>query len=424
MLLALIRAVAALLLGIVMVAGGARLEARAGTPHILETPNDSIVCALLARAAEKALGIPEHLLRAVGVVESGRYDRTLGRAEPWPWTINAAGKGATFRTKAEAVAEVARLQNEGVSSIDVGCMQVNLAYHGDAFESLDDAFDPVMNVAYAAHFLDTLKQERGSWSAAVAAYHSSTPKRALPYRQKVVQAWHGIRGKLSEDAIKLRRSAVLETYEKRRAEFAEHQARVLEQQKERREARKKQHQAPSASGVIELRGGTPQERAVATPANAETVGTGSLAETGRDPADAASAPSETGRLVALCPDVFSQKLVARLNRFNPALARRIREISARDGTASLYSEPSTMLDQRFLSDGAETSLIGPVNRVTAAADETDQTDGPRLFVEAELLPRAQAAGPTIQPANVCPRIATPQAGRGPQRATVPSVIRG
>ena len=78
-------------------------EARADVPRVSILLNDSMVCSALVRAAEKTLGIPEHLLRAVSVVESGRYDRSLGRAEPWPWTINAAGKGAIFRTKVEAV---------------------------------------------------------------------------------------------------------------------------------------------------------------------------------------------------------------------------------------------------------------------------------------------------------------------------------
>lgn len=103
------RALAALALGIALVGGDPAPEARADAPRLVDLPDDSRVCGVLARAAEKALTIPDHLLRAVGVVESGRYDRTLGRAEPWPWTINAAGKGATFRTKADAIAEVERL---------------------------------------------------------------------------------------------------------------------------------------------------------------------------------------------------------------------------------------------------------------------------------------------------------------------------
>jgi hypothetical protein len=56
---------------------------------------------------------------------------------PWPWAIDADGVGQFFATKAQAVAAVAALQAQGVHSIDVGCMQVNLMHHPDAFTSLD-----------------------------------------------------------------------------------------------------------------------------------------------------------------------------------------------------------------------------------------------------------------------------------------------
>ena len=36
-------------------------------------------------------------------------------------------------------------------------MQVNLGYHPDAFEDLEQAFDPTYNVAYAASFLVELR---------------------------------------------------------------------------------------------------------------------------------------------------------------------------------------------------------------------------------------------------------------------------
>jgi hypothetical protein len=68
---------------------------------------------------------------------------------PWPWAIDADGVGQFFATKAQAVAAVAALQAQGVHSIDVGCMQVNLMHHPDAFMSLDQAFDPTANTAFA-----------------------------------------------------------------------------------------------------------------------------------------------------------------------------------------------------------------------------------------------------------------------------------
>ncbi len=72
---------------------------------------------------------------------------------PWPWTINVAGQGFFFPTKALAVTAVRELLASGVQSIDVGCLQVNLMFHPAAFASLEQAFDPMANARYAARFL-------------------------------------------------------------------------------------------------------------------------------------------------------------------------------------------------------------------------------------------------------------------------------
>ena len=77
---------------------------------------------------------------------------------PWPWTVNAEGQGAFYDTKAEAVAAVRAMQARGVRSIDVGCGQINLMHHPDAFASLEQAFDPQANAAYAARFLKELSR--------------------------------------------------------------------------------------------------------------------------------------------------------------------------------------------------------------------------------------------------------------------------
>ena len=122
-------------------------------------------------------------------MKSGKWDDESGKSVAWPWTVTAEGKGRFFPTKAAAIAAVRRLQARGVSSIDVGCMQVNLFYHPDAFKSLDAAFDPNHNAAYGAKFLADLKHDQGSWQRAVQHYHSSTAERRIPYQRKVYAAW-------------------------------------------------------------------------------------------------------------------------------------------------------------------------------------------------------------------------------------------
>ena len=77
----------------------------------------------------------------------------------------------------------------GARSIDVGCMQVNLLHHGDAFASLEEAFDPAANARYAAAFLQRLLAQTGSWPRAAAGYHSLTPDVGAEYARKVLAVW-------------------------------------------------------------------------------------------------------------------------------------------------------------------------------------------------------------------------------------------
>jgi hypothetical protein len=81
------------------------------------------------------------------------------------------------------------LQAQGVRSIDVGCLQVNLLQHPEAFTTLDQAFDPAANVNYAARFLRELFAESLDWTQAAAAYHSRTPDLGMAYLQQVLAAW-------------------------------------------------------------------------------------------------------------------------------------------------------------------------------------------------------------------------------------------
>ncbi len=142
-------------------------------------------CRAAIRAAERAAGIPNQLMAAIGRVESGRREPD-GSIDPWPWSINAEGTDHVYQTKAEAVAAVRTLQSQGMRSIDVGCMQVNLLHHPDAFANLDQAFDPVANANYAAKFLLQLRDETGTWPTATAWYHSATPELGAEYQRRVM----------------------------------------------------------------------------------------------------------------------------------------------------------------------------------------------------------------------------------------------
>lgn len=146
-------------------------------------------CHTAARAAEFRFGLPPGILLAIGRVESGRPDDRTHRLEPWPWTVQALGRGLYFDTKAEAIAWVKGAETKGINSIDTGCLQVNLFYHPDAFASLDAAFDPEINADYAGRFLRQLYAETGDWKRATGLYHSRTVTLAAPYQERVGRAF-------------------------------------------------------------------------------------------------------------------------------------------------------------------------------------------------------------------------------------------
>ena len=152
----------------------------------------SQACAAQTSRYETALGIPPQLLHAISIVESGRWDAARRAIIAWPWTVSSGGRGQFFPTKAQAIAQVRRLRAKGIRNIDVGCMQVNLSYHPNAFASLDAAFTPATNVAYAARFLKALYSTTDQWALAASYYHSQTPSLAAAYRRRLMKVWGDI----------------------------------------------------------------------------------------------------------------------------------------------------------------------------------------------------------------------------------------
>ena len=154
---------------------------------------DADRCGAAIREIEAGASLPPGLLTAVAVSESGKYDPGRRGVAPWPWTVNNQGEGRYFATAAEAIAHVAALQRSGQRSIDVGCMQINLMHHPDAFASLEEAFDPGHNVGYGAEFLRQLQDETQSWTRAVERYHTADIERGRAYRLKVYERWQTAR---------------------------------------------------------------------------------------------------------------------------------------------------------------------------------------------------------------------------------------
>ncbi|MGZ8408348.1 MAG: transglycosylase SLT domain-containing protein [Hyphomicrobium sp.] len=147
------------------------------------------LCAAAIAAEERRSGLPRHLLTAISLAESGRWDASRKATVAWPWTIMAEGKGQYFPSKQEALAAARAIRARGVRNMDVGCMQINMMYHGDAFADIEEALDPRANVAYAARFLQELYAQMGSWHEAAGRYHSATPQYNQPYKERIARLW-------------------------------------------------------------------------------------------------------------------------------------------------------------------------------------------------------------------------------------------
>ena len=159
----------------------ARAQESAGDP--------SVMCERAALQAERDWRLPQGLLAAIGLAESGRRIQAGTYPVIWPWTINAEGQGYYQPSKAAAVARVRALQLRGVRLIDVGCFQVDLFFHPSAFAGLEEAFDPDANARAAARILSQGRFGSAGWDRAIAAYHSAVPPIGLAYLQKIRAVW-------------------------------------------------------------------------------------------------------------------------------------------------------------------------------------------------------------------------------------------
>ncbi len=174
---------------LLLISGFAQASAQAQVGGFMAGLAPARLCRPAIDMAERRHGIPSRLLQAIGRVESGKADPATGQVNPWPWTANAEGQGFYFNTKAEAIAAITGMRAKGMRSIDVGCMQINLLHHPDAFSGLEQAFDPMANADYAGRFLRKLFDQTGSWQKAAAWYHSATPELGEAYQKRVMAVW-------------------------------------------------------------------------------------------------------------------------------------------------------------------------------------------------------------------------------------------
>lgn len=144
------------------------------------------ICRNAALTAAKRHGIPPAVMIAITIVETGT--RRGGASGPWPWTVNVAGKGRWFDSRAAALLHAQSALAKGQKSFDVGCFQLNYRWHGHHFASIDEMFEPGPSGDYAARFLKSLHAETKDWVRASGMYHSRTEQHAKRYRGLIANA--------------------------------------------------------------------------------------------------------------------------------------------------------------------------------------------------------------------------------------------
>lgn len=145
---------------------------------------EGVDCRSMAEQAGASQGVPQGLMTAIAQMESGRPDHR-GTLAPWPWTLNQGGRGSFHETRQAALSQLRLLLAQGVTNVDIGCMQINYRWHHDGFASVEAMMDPEQNTRYAARFLRALHDDLGSWEKATAAYHSMDARRGQSYLARV-----------------------------------------------------------------------------------------------------------------------------------------------------------------------------------------------------------------------------------------------
>lgn len=138
---------------------------------------------------EQKYKLPINSLHSISLQETAKKHTKHDIAIVWPWTVmnNQEGKGYHFSTQQEAIRYVRKQFMIGNNNLDVGCMQINLKHHPEAFSSLSQAFSPRKNINYGAYFLNENFKKLGSIDKAIGRYHSATEALATKYHSSVIK---------------------------------------------------------------------------------------------------------------------------------------------------------------------------------------------------------------------------------------------
>ncbi len=138
-------------------------------------------CHTNTSAVERQLHIPNGLLLAISLVETGMD------GVPQPNALSFGFRSVVAHSRQEAVLRLRGGNGQGKSDAFVGCMQLSVHHHKAEFNSFDRMMDPQSNILYAGRYLVRLHSQSGSWSRAVARYQGGSKHQAQAY---VCRVWN------------------------------------------------------------------------------------------------------------------------------------------------------------------------------------------------------------------------------------------
>ncbi len=132
----------------------------------------SQICRTVALHAAQSTGVPAHVLLQLATSQSGS-----GRKPGSPWSVRFNGEDIQqFATRDAAEAYVFARFMRGARLFAIGCFQVRYGRHQDAFETIEEMFDPDKNALHTARMLRTEHARYNTWRDAVAAYRAAEAK--------------------------------------------------------------------------------------------------------------------------------------------------------------------------------------------------------------------------------------------------------
>ena len=148
---------------------------------------------LFQEVAQK-FDLDPYLLYSVALTESA-FSTQAQVVAPHPWTLRTSKTAYYLKDEEDTIRQLKQLESDGVTSIDVGLMQVNLRWHRKRVKDSADLVKPAKNLEVGSLILlEALKKYPNDEYKALGYYHSpSDAERGLNYASRVMNTYKKVK---------------------------------------------------------------------------------------------------------------------------------------------------------------------------------------------------------------------------------------